>query len=92
MQTIRVISYVGDLDDADEVIIIGPYDAEMERDGEVKRLSALSALRGMYEFEASDIPVGLRSVTSVAAAKVFAMTAATLAANDDAFGEIIWSR
>ena len=92
MQTIRVISYVGDLDDADEVIVIGQYATETERNAEIRRLSALSALSGLYEFEASDMPVGLRSVTSVDAAKVFAMTAATLAANDDAFGEIIWSR
>ena len=87
MFTIRVISYVGDLDDADDIIVIGPYDTQAARDTELERLANMRGLSGMFEFERSDIPVGLASVTSVDAAKVAAMPST---ANDDALSEIIW--
>lgn len=88
METIRVHSYVGDLDDADEVIVIGPYADAAERDAELARLQGIRGLnRGDFTFSDCDIPVGLRSVTSADAAKVAQLGPA---ATSEDLGEIIW--
>jgi hypothetical protein len=87
--SIRVISYVGDLEDADEIIVIGPYFTEAARDMELSRLGAMSTLGGDFRFDSCDIPVGLNSVTSVNAGKVAALPNG---ASSDTFGAVIWGR
>lgn len=55
MHTIRVTSYLGDMDDLREVNIIGPYPNEADRDEAIERLDALPDVRGNLDLEPSQM-------------------------------------
>lgn len=53
MHTIRVVNYLGDYDDMDEMILIGPYATADERNAALLRLEAVPGVRGNLTFHPS---------------------------------------
>ncbi len=56
MHTIRVTSYLGDLDDEREILIIGPYPDADAVNAAIDRLDRLPDVRGNLDLEPSKIP------------------------------------
>lgn len=57
MHTIRVTNYLGDRDDMMEILIIGPYPTEADRDAALDRLAKLPGVRGNFDLEPSQLGV-----------------------------------
>jgi hypothetical protein len=85
VHTIRVTSYLGDMDDMKEVVVIGPYPDEADRDAAIERLDRLPDVRGNLDLEPSRIPPD---------AAVYSATAEQAAAADtlDALAAALYGR
>ncbi len=73
MHAIRVVDYMGDWDDLNDLNIIGPYDTAAARDAAIRRLSGAKGFYGCVELfpatippEAADSSCGALTVADVA--------------------------
>lgn len=55
MFSIRVVNYLGDYDDLGDLLLIGPYDTQRERDADLRRLAGLPEVYGNVELEPSTV-------------------------------------
>lgn len=85
--TIRVIDYNGDMDDANDINIIGPFETKEARDELLAKFNQMTQLFGSYEFEASIIPIEAATWGNVHPAQFADMPSDI---DEDGFGELYY--